>query len=641
VPDKVELAKFALHSAESFMNFYNRYYTIKYPFAKLDMVAFPDYEWGGMENTASIFYKERALLIDEKTASVRAKRGVASVVAHEMAHQWFGDLVTMKWWDNVWLNEGFATWMTPHALAEWDPSWDQSVEEVRLAGEVMAQDSLEDTRAIHATAVTPDEIKEMFDGVAYGKGAIVLRMIESYLGADKFRAGTNGYLTQFANGNATAEDFSAALAKVSNEPIEKIMAGYVNQAGTPLVSITAACEGDHTRLTLSQSRFYSNAKLMQKPSPELWTIPVCMHDPKGAPQCKLLAQRTETMTFPGCGQAIVGNAGGHGVYLTAYDPDSLRKLTTVVASLSPAERASLLSNQCILTKVGKVDIADFMKLATSLSSDKNRVVLSTALDALREAGEQLAGSDLAKYQKWVRTQVAPQYQASNHNSASADTDDFKAMRALLFATMAWSEDSSTLEQASELSKQYRASPSSVDPSIAATAINTAARSGDTVLYGQYKAKLTQAVTPQQHTAYLLAMAAFTQPELVRQNIELLDAPEMRKQDISGFLSELLSNPASRDAAWMYMKAHWATLRTTAVSFGGGGAVAALDSYCDESHRKDIAQFFAQNPAPGAERTVKKTLENIDNCIEFRNRQQDGFRKWLASAGATEITSASR
>ena len=204
---KKELGRMALDMAGQILTFYNRYFTIKYPFGKLDVLAVPDFAAGAMENTAAIFYRETDLLVDAKDASVDARKRIASVLAHEMAHQWFGDLVTMKWWDDIWLNEGFATWMANRPLAALRPDWNVAVDEALETQAALGLDSLKSTHAIHAPADTPAEIDEAFDAIAYEKGAAVLRMIENYLGADTFRKGVNAYLEAHAYGNATSRGF--------------------------------------------------------------------------------------------------------------------------------------------------------------------------------------------------------------------------------------------------------------------------------------------------------------------------------------------------------------------------------------------------------------------------------------------------
>src|SRR5579885_1020408 len=224
---KKEMGKFSLEAAEHILSYYDKYFGIKYPYGKLDLIRLPDFSAGAMENTGCITFREVILLIDEKQGAVELKKEIADVIAHEMAHQWFGDLVTMKWWDDVWLNEGFATWMSSKPSQAWKPEWDFNLDNVSDAANTMNVDSLASTRPIHQKADTPDQIQELFDGIAYGKAAAVLRMLESYLGPDKFQTGVNAYLKKHSYANATASDFWTALAQASNKPVDKIMPTFV------------------------------------------------------------------------------------------------------------------------------------------------------------------------------------------------------------------------------------------------------------------------------------------------------------------------------------------------------------------------------------------------------------------------------
>src|ERR1700674_279201 len=220
-PGKKEMGKYALESAEHILSYYDKYFGIKYPYGKLDLVGLPDFSAGAMENTGCITFREVILLIDEKQGSVDLKKTIASVIAHEMAHQWFGDLVTMEWWDDIWLNEGFATWMSSKPVEAWKPEWNFNLDDVSQAGRTMNVDSLANTRPIHQAADTPAQIQELFDGIAYGKAAAVLHMLEAYLGEETFRQGVNAYLKQHEYGNATADDFWDAQAKVSRKPVDQ------------------------------------------------------------------------------------------------------------------------------------------------------------------------------------------------------------------------------------------------------------------------------------------------------------------------------------------------------------------------------------------------------------------------------------
>jgi aminopeptidase N len=244
-PGKKQLGSFSLEAAQSFMHYFNQYFAIRYPYGKLDLVAIPDFSAGAMENTGCITFREDSLLVDEH-AAVSVKKDVASTISHEMAHQWFGDLVTMKWWDDLWLNEGFATWMSSKPVQAWKPEWNVQLDDIKESENSLDVDSLVNTRPIHQSAETPAQIQELFDGIAYGKAAAVLRMLEAYLGPDTFRAGVNEYLKEHAYGNATAGDFWSAQTKVSNKPVDKIMPTFVEKPGAPIVSVSAKCSGTST-----------------------------------------------------------------------------------------------------------------------------------------------------------------------------------------------------------------------------------------------------------------------------------------------------------------------------------------------------------------------------------------------------------
>ncbi len=252
-PDKVQLTKFAVESAKYILHYYDTYFGIKYPMPKLDMVALPDFEAGAMENFGCITYRETDLLIDAKHALIPARKNVASVVAHEMAHQWFGDMVTMQWWDNIWLNEGFATWMEDKPVAAWHPEWNIPQDTAQSLDSTLNYDSGKTTRTIRAKADTPAEINEEFDGIAYGKAGAVLGMVENYLTPEVFRQGVHNYLAAHLYANATAEDFWNAQTANSHQPVDKIMESFVTLPGVPLLTFFDDSNGGYGVL---QRRFY-------------------------------------------------------------------------------------------------------------------------------------------------------------------------------------------------------------------------------------------------------------------------------------------------------------------------------------------------------------------------------------------------
>src|ERR1700686_2575568 len=295
-PGKKEMGKFTLESAEHVLSYYDKYFGIKYPYGKLDLIGLPDFSAGAMENTGCITFREVILLIDEKQGSIDLKKTIASVIAHEMAHQWFGDLVTMKWWDDIWLNEGFATWMSSKPVEAWKPEWNFNLDDVSQAGRTMNVDSLANTRPIHQAAETPAQIQELFDPIAYGKAAAVLHMLEAYLGEETFRQGVNAYLKQHEDGNATAGDFWDAQAKTSKKPVDQISPLFVKQAGVPIIDVKSQCSGNSTTVTMDQHRYYYDREKFQAANDELWQVPLCMKSPTGAKQCELLTKKESTFT---------------------------------------------------------------------------------------------------------------------------------------------------------------------------------------------------------------------------------------------------------------------------------------------------------------------------------------------------------
>ncbi|HEU4636634.1 MAG TPA: M1 family aminopeptidase, partial [Edaphobacter sp.] len=340
-PDKVAMTKFAVESAEYILPFYDKYFGIKYPMPKLDMVALPDFEAGAMENFGCITYRETDLLVDEKTSPIPAKKRVAIVVAHEMAHQWFGDMVTMQWWNNLWLNEGFASWMESKPVAKWKPEWDFPQDDARDLDATLNLDSQKTTRTIRARAETPDEINEMFDGIAYGKAGAVLGMVENYLGEETFRQGVHNYLAAHLYANATAEDFWNAQTSTSHKPVDRIMQSFVTQPGVPLLTFSDATGSD---VPVQQSRFFLAGTAAD--TTQRWTLPVCIKT-SGKSDCTVVTPEQNTIPLPQSDAAsfFFANAGAKGYYRTAYTTPQLKAIVAnVETALNPQERIDLIGD---------------------------------------------------------------------------------------------------------------------------------------------------------------------------------------------------------------------------------------------------------------------------------------------------------
>jgi aminopeptidase N len=634
-PDKVEMGRFALKAAEQQLSWYNKYFEIPYPFDKLDLIALPDFEAGAMENIGAITYRETLLLIDDKTASVESHRDVAKVTAHEIAHQWFGDLVTMMWWDNIWLNEGFASWMEYKPVKTWKPEWNLGTDEVQDTALALNTDSLLSTRTIRAKAETAAQINEMFDRIAYEKSAAVLRMLESYVGEEPFRKGVVAYLRKHSYGNATAEDLWSAIAKASGKPVDRIMPTFVTQPGTPMIRVQAACKGKSTAVKLSQQRYFYDRERFNAASPELWQIPVCMKTSDGKSTCKLLTKKAEEFTLPGCSDWVYANAGGQGYYRVEYEPTMLRSLAAkAVSSLSPEEREALLTDEWASVRVGLHQISDYMLLAESLKQDRNRAVLETLAERLRYIEENLiADGDRAQFQAWVRELLRPAMQEVGWNSQAGESDDRKLFRATLFLTLGETGgDPDVQARARDLVERYLRGSDAVEPSLIGAAFKVAAIRGDADLQQRLISQLRTAKTPEDAVRYRSALVRFRNPDLLRRVLELSMSPEIRSQDTPRFFTGVMENPVGRQVAWEYMKANLPAIEQK-LGYAVTRVVSGMSSFCDSGLRDDVNQFFERQKLPVAERRLKQSLESANYCIDLKSQQQQRLTAWLKQHSA--------
>jgi puromycin-sensitive aminopeptidase len=629
-PEKKQYGEFALEAAAQSVHFYNQWYGIKYPFAKLDMLAIPDYEWGGMENTASIFYRDTSLLMDERTASVFTRRGHATVVAHEIAHQWFGDLVTAAWWDDIWLNEGFASWMERKPIMAWHPEWRLEEDETASAQRVIGQDSLSAARAIHGDPRTSAEIKEMFDGITYEKGAAVLGMLESYVGPEIFRKGVNAYLQAHANGNATSADFWQALAKVSAKPVDKIMPTFVMQPGVPLVMVSGSCQVDHTPLKLAQQRFLLSDATASKQD-QLWLIPICTKAAKNwGSACYLVNKKTEVVDVNACPDWIFANRDAKGYYRVLYQ--NQKNLMQVAAAaekeLTVSERIKFVEDTWAMARSGKQPVGVFLDVAQELRTERNRIVVGFIAEHMIGARSLVPEQEKAKYDGIIRRQFAPLAKEIGWSGPANDSDDRKAQRANLLGILGFAGDPEAVAEAGKIAQAYIKDPASVEGTIIGPALSVAAENGDAALYDQFEAAMEHPHNAEEYYHFLFALTAFRRPELARRTLALVDQEKIRQQDYTGLFSALLIESPAREIAWDYLKAHWNSLAEKVASFGGRGAVSALAGFCSIEMRDDIKQFFTNHRAPGAERALRQSLERITSCIEFNQLQSGNMQKFL-------------
>jgi aminopeptidase N len=631
-PDKKDLTGFALEAAAQQLKFYNDYYGVAYPFGKLDIIGIPDFAAGAMENTGAITFRERYLLADPERASLQTKKNVAAVMSHEIAHQWFGNIVTMKWWDDLWLNEGFATWMANKPLAEWKPEWDVELDEVEETQTALALDALRSTRAIRTSVQTPEEINELFDPIAYEKSAGVLRMVENFVGKDAFRKGVASYINKYAYGNAAAEDFWTEVTRVTGKPVDRIMASYVDQPGVPVLRVASACQGSSTIVKLHQERF-SGMPNAPAPASEPWTIPICFKAFPDAPaSCHVISKAEETLTVPGCAAGAYVNAGSVGYFFTEYSPEDVRALARKArGTLSPAERVGLLGDEWWMVQSGRHNVDVFFDLAAALATDATAAVTAGIATRVAHAGEYFVpAAERPKFAQWVRRRFEPVLNRLSLTGSSGDELEQERRAALIHLVAVWGASPEVQQRARELTGEYMSTPGSLPGTVAPAILAAAAFGGDAALYDRYLARLDQlASTPEEYYRFYNALPYFDEPPLVARTLEFALSPKVRTQDAGTLLAGLLARPWSRDQAWVFIKEHWTQLVDRLGTFQGiPTIVAATSNFCTTDAAADVRRFFEQHPIPSAERGVAQSVEKIAACTAVAERQARPLSRWL-------------
>jgi aminopeptidase N len=612
--------------SEYILHYYDNYFGIKYPMPKLDMIAIPDFEAGAMENFGAITYRETDLLIDEKTASLGAKEEVASVVAHEMAHQWFGDMVTMQWWDNIWLNEGFATWMSNKPIAAWHPEWNVPQGVAAGLNSTLNLDAARTTRTIRAKADTPDEINEMFDGISYGKAGAVLLMVENYVGEETFRQGVHNYLAAHLYGNATAEDFWNAQTENSHKPVDKIMGSLVAQPGVP--GLTFA-EPESGKVQVGQQRFFLSPS-SKGDGPQTWSIPVCFKT-SGKSDCEVLSSAQQSLSAPNA-EFFYANAEGTGYYRSSYPPDVYAKLVAnVETGLTPEERISLIGDQWAQVRANKAPVGSYLDLVAAVKDDSSGTVVSSALQAVASVRMRIASTDAERDEldAWVRKTFKPALEKLGPPSAN-DTPEQEDLRATLFGALGSAKDPEVIAQSKAIAEKYLADPSSVNPTFAQTALGIAAVNGDAAFFDQLQKTYETSENPQLQEGALYTLASFKDPQMEKRSLDYTLSGKVRNQDSPRMLAIPLRNNDTRELAWQYIQQNWDRVTAQLTKWSVGAIAGSTGSFCSAESRDQVVAFFATHKAEGSQRALKRAVDQINDCIELRANQEANLKEWLAT-----------
>ncbi len=632
-PEKLPLTGFGQDVAVEVLPRLEDYFGVPYAFGKVDQVGLPEFEAGAMENAGLVTYREVALLLDPQTASLAQKKRVAEVVTHELAHQWFGNWVTMTWWDDLWLNEAFATWMSYKIVDAWNPAWRVWLDFDQGKAAAMHLDALRSTHPIHAEIRDVNAAGEAFDLITYEKGGAVLRMVEGYLGEERFRDGIRRYMRRHAKGNAVADDLWAALSEASGEPVLELANAWIGKPGFPLVRV--AREG--RRLTLEQRRFFSEASAGEGDD-TLWPVPLVLRHGDGermTEQRILLRERRAEVELSGDGEPalVCANAGATGFYRVAYDVASLEALGRHVARLAPAERIQLLSDEWALVRSGEREIGAFLDLVTRFGAEKDHAVLDELVARLSAIDHRLLlDGDRLRFAALVATLFGPRLAELGWDPAPAEPDVARLRRAAAVRALGLVARSAGVvrEATARLDRWTAGDRAALEPNLHDPAVAMAARSGDAARFEGFRALFAKETDPAFRRRYLLALASFEEPALAARGIELAFGDEVPLQDVASFVGALLANRTARGPFWVRLRADWDRLhdRVKGAPMLLRRIVEAMGALVERRELEEAEAFLAAHPLAEARQAIAQTLERLRQDVALRERTHAAIGRWL-------------
>ncbi len=622
VPGKGHLSGFALEVGAFCLRWFQQYYGIAYPGDKVDLVALPDFAAGAMENLGCITFRETALLIDPTTSTVDEQMRIADVVAHELAHMWFGDLVTMRWWNGIWLNEAFATFMELIACDAYRPDWHRWTLFGLERSAAFETDSLASTRSVEYPVRSPEECEGMFDVLTYDKGGALLRMLEQFLGPDRFRAGVSDYLDTHAYGNTETNDLWDAIEATTGEPVRRMMDSWIWQPGFPLVSAEMA----GGELVMRQQRFAFTPDATAPPSGDgaatRWLVPV--HTRVGSEPLTVLLDNVEARTpVPDPSAPVIVNAGGHGFYRVAYSDELRARLSSdVLASLDTLERYNLVDDAWNDVVAGRLAAADYLVFVEGFSADRDLAIWQSIVGALRGLGRLLDDGTYPALQARVHRLLAPV--VADLGVPVEGEDDLRGkLRGLLTAAFAiQGDDKATRARAVELYDTAERSPGSVDPELVAAATAIVAATGDEPMYERLLAGYRAAVTPQEQLRHLNALADFDSPELMRRTCELAMSPDVKTQNAPFLLNLCVANRRHGRQAWAFVRDHWDEANAAFPTNTIVRMVSSVRLLNDPVVAKDVQSFFAEHPIEQAGKMLDQILERQRVNVALRARERE-------------------
>ena len=635
---KIEQAAFAEEVTDQVLPWFTSYFKQRYHYGKLDQVALPAFDAGAMENAGAIFYRQQLLLMDEATTSWAGKKAIAETIAHEIAHQWFGNRVTMEWWDDLWLNEAFATWISHKAVDEWKPDWRIWDDFQAMRRHAMGLDALETTHPIYTKVESPAQATEMFDAITYYKGCCVLRQLEAWVGADAFREGLRGYLRKFKDRNAAGRDLWEAIGGASGVDVAAFAESWTTQDGFPLVTVEAEDRGDRTVLRLSQRRFFSRPEAMAAGTDQRWAIPLRLRWSDGAglhTETVLLDADEKVHELPGRAAWVHGNAEGVGFYRTELSPALLSKLAeSGLEGLDAVERQVVLDDQWALVLCGRAPIDSFLELLAAFRAERDYVVLEALVGRLDVLVNRVAPKEaLPGLRRFVAELLRPAHEELGWGGGAAEDPSTAVARAAVISALGdLARDDATLRRASELAGQERKDPSSVDANLASVAVRLAALRGTAqtldVFVEEYRRRRERRAAPEEQLRYLGALAAFEKPSLAQAVLALCLGDTVPQESMVSLLRPLLARPATTELTWRFLQEHWSAVVSRAGLMQISRLVEGLGAL-PLARKRQVESFFKEHPVEEARRALAQALEEMALRDELQRREGPRLAAWLA------------
>jgi cytosol alanyl aminopeptidase len=617
---KGDQIKYALTFTPKIILNLENYFGIAYPFQKLDLLAVPDFAAGAMENAGAVTFREHYLLLNE-ASPLDQKRGSVAVQAHELTHQWFGDLVTPHWWDDTWLNESFADWMAVKASTAVEPAWSFDRGTLDESVSVMRLDELPSAREIHQPVNGPDDIENSFDSITYNKGAAVLAMFESYLGPDLFNRGIHAYLTKFASGNATAQDFVQTIAQTTNHPeIVDSFNNFINQPGIPYLQTKLQCQTGSASLGVAQSMYVPFGRTAPQ---RAWNVPMCLSSANTQRDCQIINAGSATVSLgQTCPAYVEPNAQGTGYYRYAMDEPGWAALIKAAPQLSPADQLTIYSNVDAALHAGQASAADLIQLIAALAPGAQWDLLQAIRDSLhRLRTSVLENEDLTPYHAFIARHFAARLAAIGYAEPPNEAPTTTLARPIL-ATILVEEarDPATITALANLATNdlMQGNKSGLAPDLVREAFRAGVISGQPGFDDKLIAGFNASREEYTRSAMIYGIAGSGNTTFLSSFLALTS--QVRTGELRYVLSNFSQEPTARAALWSWFEGNYAEFIKRVSPLGMLGAPSMLSSSCSAGERKDLEAFFRPKVSqlPGTQRTLALAEQQIDRCLAFKD-----------------------